>query len=165
MWLTVFSLQLSLVYLLSTPISSGPAVLHYLLPMANFAKTLGQFEDLVWPVFTCRPIYEQCGAVHTFITSSSTGAVRGLLFMNWQWVSFSSLRWVCWLDRMSSVYMSDSPGRDSLPSLRFLPAMTFEPPVFCTGQFSRLLEIMVRSAILHVVNVVINMMLVITLVL
>lgn len=61
--------------------------------------------------------------------------------------------------------MSDSPGRDSLPSLRFLPAMTFEPPVFCTGQFSRLLEIMVRSAILHVVNVVINMMLVITLVL
>lgn len=48
--------------------------------------------------------------------------------------------------------MSDSPGRDSLPSLRLLPAMTFEPPVFCTGQFSTLLEIMVRSAIQHVVG-------------
>lgn len=47
MWLTVFSLQLSLVHLLSTSISSIPAVLHYLLPMTNFAKTLGQFEDLV----------------------------------------------------------------------------------------------------------------------
>lgn len=47
MCLTVFSLRLSLVHLLSASISSVPAVLHYLLPMANFAKTLGQFEDLV----------------------------------------------------------------------------------------------------------------------
>lgn len=51
--------------------------------------------------------------------------------------------------------MSDSPVRDSLPSLRFLPAVTFEPPEFCTGQFSTLLEIMVQSAIQHVVSLVI----------
>lgn len=55
-------------------------------------------------------------------------AVRCLPFMNWEWISFSSLRWVCRLDRMSSVYMSGSLGRDSLPSLLLLPAITFDPP-------------------------------------
>lgn len=165
MWLTVFSTAAlsctSPEYIYQFCSSCSPLSFTH----GKLCKTLGQFEDLVWSVFTCRPIYEQCGAVHTFITSSSTGAVRDLLFMNWQWVSFSSLRWVCWLDRMNSVYMSDSPGHDSLPSLRLLPAMTFEPPVFCTGQFCTLLEIMVRSAIQHVVNVVISMTIVIILVL
>lgn len=53
---------------------------------------------------------------------------RCLPFMNWQWISFSSLRRVCRLDRMSSVYMSGSLDCDSLPSLLLLPATTFDPP-------------------------------------
>lgn len=57
--------------------------------------------------------------------------------------------------------MSDSLGRDSLPSLRLLPAVTFEPPVFCTGQFGALLETTVRLVQLqHEVKVVMRMMIV-----
>ena len=44
--------------------------------------TLGQFEGLVWPDFTCRRIYERCGGAmahwyhwYTYITGSLTGVL------------------------------------------------------------------------------------------
>lgn len=112
-------------------ISSFSAAFYYLLPITISEATSGRFEDLVWADFTCRPIYEErrCDAVHSSIPSSLTGALSGVCL---SWIGNGS-HLVAWneragLDRMSSVYMSGSLGRDSLPSLLLLPAITFDPP-------------------------------------